>query len=488
MLTRIEFKARLDMVKASNREVTSLKVGKFRETEDVIMLHRSGVIDPATPGHVYTSCSKHGNYSEGLNQAESAELAEAIAANTTLKSISIRGCDINSELTTGICQIIARNTELYSLNLTDIKISLENFERICVAVSSTETLLSLKIKCKEAAHSFKKENYTALSNMLAACCLSDFALIGFEFEDDACLTLCEGLAENKSLNSIDFTDSYIKDSGASELARIATKHPQLTKINLALSAFNADGAEAFCKAAEENKNLTEIIFFEPDTYDNYEDRHEYLTAGYAMLEAIQENRRLSNGQKAAYNQTALSFVLCMRESILPIELQCYILSCIKSSIPGKNLEDCLNPYSVFQLDRTYNNYPNDTQHWREIYFASSNPSFSEVYQELINAKVLLQERHFFPYDSIPKLQRIFRSIDGNETRLPDAVLRSGVTSALHLANNHNDKSSVDYYFRLADQMNAELARREESDIDSSVGEKHLLDDAESTEKRKSVRR
>lgn len=184
------------------------------------------------------------------------ELGDALAENTTLKSILIqmphtRDFNIGLEsIAPGLC----RNTTLERLRICFIES--RAFEAICTALQSHPKMQALEFY-QNPFERFNPETTVALRNLLEKNrSIVRLSLESCKVDQNACESICEGLIGNSTLKELILTGNDLNNAACSALAHLLKQNTSLKRLALgANTAGVEEGMDEICKALLDNTTL-----------------------------------------------------------------------------------------------------------------------------------------------------------------------------------------------------------------------------------------
>ncbi len=207
-----------------------------------------------------------------LRTNDYSELGEALAENTTVKSLYIR-MSFRRQSNIGLHSIakgLGSNTSIERLKISYVELTA--FEAICNALQTNHKIEALEFQegldplnpnCLVALRTLLETNKTLVKLSLERC----------KINQDATAAICEVLTGNSTLKELVLDGNNLSSSACSALAQLLKRNTSLKRLSLTNNSVAVcDGMNEICKSLLENNTLEWL-----DLRGNAFDGHHYPT-------------------------------------------------------------------------------------------------------------------------------------------------------------------------------------------------------------------
>ena len=206
---------------------------------------------------------------------EDAAVPETLGYNCSLKCLSLRGIDINTDGAVTLANIIGECSSLQTFSC-EIECDNDSVTNIIKGLGNNSTfavikLFHIKIDCERA---------TFLSQLLHRTTLQELTLCNADIGDDEVTIIAQHLQQNYTLKSLSLSENRISHRGAIILLQ---QNSALKKLILSNNNIGSDGAIALAKILQFNSTLKELDISGEDISDD---------GARAISQAFQHNSTL----------------------------------------------------------------------------------------------------------------------------------------------------------------------------------------------------
>ena len=253
-------------------------------------------------------------YKNKIGDSGAASLSQALAANSSLTNLILWSNEIGDSGAASLSQALAANFSLTNLTLWSNYIGDSGAASLSQALAANSSLTNLRLWSNEIGDS----GAASLSQALAAnSSLTNLDLRDNKIGDSGVASLFHALAANSSLTNLDLSGNKIGDSGAASLSQALAANSSLTNLDLRDSKIGPSGAASLSQALAANSSLTSLSLY----------RNKIGDSGAASLsQALAANSSLTNldlrGNKIGDSGAAsLSQALAANSSLTNLDLR-----------------------------------------------------------------------------------------------------------------------------------------------------------------------
>ena len=219
-----------------------------------------------------------------FSQSKAHALGEALKKNTTLTTLNISSCSIETEFAK-IAEALKENKDsaLTTLDISRNRIQAKGAIAIAKALEKNKTLTELNISWNnigvEGAKAIAKalEINSTLTTLNISNSYNNISI-------DGATALADMLKTNTSLKTVDISLNNISVEGAQAIATALQKNNTLTELNIRRTNINIAGAQAIATALQNNTTLTTL---------NISENNIVIKGTQAIATALQKNNTLT---------------------------------------------------------------------------------------------------------------------------------------------------------------------------------------------------
>ena len=183
-------------------------------------------------------------------------LSKALAVNSSLNNLDLRGNRIGSSGAASLSQALAVNSSLTNLDLSKNSFGNSAAASLAQALAVNSSLANLNL----SENRFGNSGAACLAQALAVnSSLTKLDLSENRFGNSGAASLAQALAVNSSLTKLDLSENRFGNSGAASLAQALAVNSSLTNLNLRGNSIGDSGAASLSQALSVNSSLTNLV-------------------------------------------------------------------------------------------------------------------------------------------------------------------------------------------------------------------------------------
>ena len=183
-------------------------------------------------------------------------LSKALAVNSSLNNLDLRGNRIGSSGAASLSQALAVNSSLTNLDLSKNSFGNSAAASLAQALAVNSSLANLNL----SENRFGNSGAACLAQALAVnSSLTKLDLSENRFGNSGAASLAQALAVNSSLTKLDLSENRFGNSGAASLAQALAANSSLTNLNLRGNSIGDSGAASLSQALSVNSSLTNLV-------------------------------------------------------------------------------------------------------------------------------------------------------------------------------------------------------------------------------------
>ena len=202
--------------------------------------------------HLHIPCL---NLKSEIGEDDVIFLSKALAVNSSLTNLDLRGNRIGSSGAASLSQALVVNSSLTNLDLSKNSFGNSGASSLAQALAVNSSLTNLDLSKTR----FGNSGAACLAQALAVnSSLTKLDLSENRFGNSGAASLAQALAVNSSLINLDLSENRFGNSGAASLAQALAVNSSLTNLNLRGNSIGDSGAASLSQALSVNSSLTNL--------------------------------------------------------------------------------------------------------------------------------------------------------------------------------------------------------------------------------------